>query len=192
MSRANASIKALRALSQSKIILHKDMSRHIRELTGRNERLLAVVCGSIVEINLRGLIESAMPNGPDKLFEPHAPLSTFSAKSSLAYSLGLISADLRRNTEYIREIRNVFAHRIAPTNFKIKEVADVCRLLTLGKWEETKRAEMDMRQRFVSASVETARAICVRQFSPEASQPASLPETRPLRPLPIGRGSHRR
>ena len=190
MPDANASTKALRALLKDSTIPLKDMAKHIRELTGTNDRLIAIICGSLVEFNLRGLIE--LPNGADKLFDPTAPLSTFSAKINLAYSLNLIGADIRRNADYIRDIRNVFAHRAAPTSFRTKEVAAVCALLSLGGWEAKISAEKgDAGTRFLNAAVETAKAIMTKRYSPKNSPPASLPEKRPLlrlqtRRYPVG------
>jgi len=46
----------------------------------------------------------------DKLFEGVGPLRTFSAKIDIAYSMGLISAGVRRDLHAMREIRNEFAH----------------------------------------------------------------------------------
>jgi hypothetical protein len=184
MANKNSSIKALRALLRDPAIPLKDIAKHVRELTGRNDRLVAVVCGSVIEFNLRGLLESAMPNGPRQLFEPHAPLSTFSAKIELAYSLNLIDGNIRRNADYIREVRNVFAHRVAPTDFRTKEVVAVCKLLMLGKRQEYhKDANSNMRTRFLLAATSTGSAIAGRRLSPNGSSPASLSgKSRPQHP----------
>ncbi len=173
MAGANTSIKALRALMRNPIIPREDMIKHIRELTGRNDRLIAVVGASAVEGSLRGLLKKQMPNGPGKLFDPRFPLSTFSATIDVAYALGLIDPVVRRNANYIREIRNVFAHRIAPTSFRTKEVAAVCRLLALGRWEHRKNTRTNMRTRFLYAAIRTGSSIAVRAFSTD-NKPASL------------------
>ena len=108
MAGTNASIKALRELLRNQAVPLTEMGRHFKEITGTNDRLIAVVCGSIVEAALKGLLERGMPNGPGKLFDVSQPLSTFSAKIGLAYSLGLITNDVRRNADYIREILEMY------------------------------------------------------------------------------------
>jgi len=178
MVTANASIKALRALQRDPTIPLRDWVRHIKELTGRNDRLVAIICGSYVEAELRKLLQSAMPNGAGMLFDPHAPLSTFSAKINLAYSLALIGPDIRRNADYMREVRNVFAHRVAPTNFRTKEVSAVYRLLSRGKWDTTFDPKMTMRTKFMLTAIATGGAITNKRLSPEDPSPASLPERR--------------
>lgn len=192
MAAANASTKALRALSRDLTIPIEDMTKHVRELTGTNDRLIAIICGSLVETNLRGLLQSVMPNGGGTLFDINAPLSTFSAKTNLAYSLNLIGADIRRNADYIREIRNVFAHKIAPISFRTKEIADVCALLSLGDWEPKESPEENMGARFLKAALETAAAIMTKRYSPNDSPPASLPRQRPLLRLQSRRVRHRK
>jgi len=174
MAGTNASIRALHDLLANTRIPDKALGKHILELTGRNDRLVAVVCGALVERNLQGLLESVMPNGPGSLFEPLLPLGSFSAKIKLAYSLNLINADIRRNADYIREIRNTFAHRIAPTSFRTKEVAAVCRLLFVGK--EGNRIPKNMRGRYSLVAMETGAALTRKRYAAAGSPPASFPE----------------
>jgi hypothetical protein len=176
MTAKNASIKALRALLRNPAIPPEAIAQHLRELTGRNDRLIAVIGGSAVEAALERLLRSVMPNDPQTLLDPKGALSTFSAKIELAYALGLTSNDVRRNADYIRDIRNVFAHRVAPTSFKTKEVAAVCRLLVLGKAERRDGAKSDMRRRYLLACIATASSAAVRSFATSAKpKPASLP-----------------
>ena len=162
MAGTNPSVQKLRALLRDPHIPQQDMEKHVKELMGKNDRLLAVVGGSLVEGALRGLLKSKMRNENDtdkRLFGPNAPLSSFSVKIDLAYALKLVDNDTRRNAHYIREIRNVFAHRVAPTSFLTTEVAAVCRLLVIGSHEGNKRAQRSMRARFLVGCVTTGRAI---------------------------------
>ncbi len=184
MAGTNSSIKALRWLLRDNIIPRNVMLKHIREVTGKNDRLIAVVGGSQVEGVMRALLKANMPNGPGTLFDSKSALSTFAAVIDLAYAFGLIDADIKRNSHYIREIRNVFAHRIAPTSFKTKEVANVCKLLVLGRHEGRENVNSDMRARYQFAVVHTGGAIAVARFkSGTPPPPASLSQKRSLQPL---------
>lgn len=163
MPETNASIRALRKLVRdARFPVGEDLQRHVKELSGRNDRLLAVVCGSMIDLALTGLLRSVMYNGEGKLFDVNQPLSTFSAKIALAYSLDLIDNDIRRNADYIREVRNVFAHRLTPTYFRTPEVSAVCRLLVIGDLERKKSVAGNMRKRYVAAAIRTGKAISAR------------------------------
>jgi mannitol operon repressor len=182
MPATNASIKALRAIARNTTIIpHTDLQKFIRSLTGRNDRLIGVVCGAMVENALSHLLTSAMPNGPGTLLDINGPISTFSAKISLAWSLGLINGDIRRNCDYIREVRNVFAHRVAVTSFRTKEVAAVCRLLKIIENPlvnaTKKNQQKPQRSYFFVASLLTYLAIIKKIIAlekPNETPPASL------------------
>ena len=45
------------------------------------------------------------------------PLSTFSAKIRLAYAMGFISEEERKDLDLLREVRNAFAHALRPITF---------------------------------------------------------------------------
>lgn len=190
MARSNATIAALKRLLRDPIIPAAEMAQHFKELRSTNDRLVAVVCGSLVERTLQSLLEAVMPNGSGTLFEGNSPLSTLSAKISVAYSLNLIGPDIRRNADYIREIRNVFAHRIAPTSFATQEVAAACALLSLGKWDQSTFYQGSPRKRYLAAALETGFAITVKRGAPRGTPPASLPETRPRQRIRVHPKSH--
>jgi hypothetical protein len=160
MTAENASVRALRKLIRDSSIPNDEMPRLARQLgrTG-NDRLVAIVLGALVERVLKELILSAMPHGELDLFDPHHPLSTFSAKIEIAYGFGLIDAEKRRNSNYIREIRNAFAHRVPPISFRTKEISDVCKLLTLGPIVEMKLLKPTMKNRFIGCAIRIAGGI---------------------------------
>lgn len=54
----------------------------------------------------------------DPLFESNGPLNSFSNRISLAYALGLISADVRDDLNTLRRLRNEVAHLYGPTSFQ--------------------------------------------------------------------------
>jgi DNA-binding MltR family transcriptional regulator len=63
------------------------------------------------------------------LFEPMAPLSSFSAKIKLAYGLGPIPMYCFTDLEKIRRIRNVAAHEYSAMSFENQEVIEITRTL---------------------------------------------------------------
>jgi len=65
---------------------------------------------------LARLIESFIVDNRDLakqlLKGPLAPISSFSARILLAFTLGLIAEDEYHDLEVIREIRNMYAHQL--------------------------------------------------------------------------------
>jgi len=89
------------------------ISRFIVDLCKEGERSAVVLSAARVDIALEDAIKALLrpnPGGTDDLFEGDRPLSTFSAKISLAYRLSLIGNNLERALQLIRRIRNDFAH----------------------------------------------------------------------------------
>ena len=153
MTLANPTIKALRGLLR-RGLTRAEFDKHLKELSGKNDRLIAVVGSAHIENALRGMIIGALRSGEktNELFMGQGELARLSSRIKFAYALKLIDNDLRRNLDYIREIRNVFAHRVAPTRFTTPEVAATCRLLNLGDYENS-RTRRSMRLRYLGAVI---------------------------------------
>lgn len=83
------------------------------ELRGQSDRATAIVGGSLVEDQLKGLLQKAMVpcDQTNELFSGYAPLATFSARTTVAFVLGLIPEDVFRDLNIIRKVRNEFAHK---------------------------------------------------------------------------------
>jgi DNA-binding MltR family transcriptional regulator len=75
----------------------------------------------------------------EELFEGTAPLATFSARIKLAYYLGKISVQCRRDLDTIRGIRNEFAHKADLLSFEDQSLAARCRNLKFSYHERTTR-----------------------------------------------------
>jgi hypothetical protein len=176
MSDTNASVKALRALLRNRGYPLEELGSHFKKFTDRvlDDRLLGIVCSAAVEEALQGLLEANMPNGSGRLFDIQQPLCTFSAKIAAAYSFDLIDNDIRRNADYMREIRNAFAHRIAPIDFKTKEIVAVCELLKIGSRVAAEIPDVNthMKSRYFWAAFTTIGAVANAASSEET--PASL------------------
>lgn len=87
----------------------------------------------------------------DDIFKgPSAPMSTFSARTMMAYALRLITKEERSDLNLIRKIRNAYAHQLLGLNFDTDEIASRCRSLkgaAIGGMPETNR------ESFIKASV---------------------------------------
>lgn len=55
----------------------------------------------------------------------NAPLGTFSSRILMAHALGLISDEQKSDFDYLRKIRNEFAHNWEGVSFATKKVADL-------------------------------------------------------------------
>jgi hypothetical protein len=163
MSDVNSSVKKLRKLMREGF--PENTPAHVKEISSNNDRLVAILGGTMIELALTDVLRSVMFRGDNKLFDPHQPLSTLSSKIQLAFSLGLIDDDIHRNCEYIREVRNVFSHRLAPTSFRTPEVSAVCKLLKMGEIEGKKNNKRNMRARYMQAAMRCGRQIAMRATS---------------------------
>jgi hypothetical protein len=100
------------------------------EIKTGSSRTCAIVGGTLVELHLETLIKSKMRNNLTKtelneLFNGIAPLSSFSAKIKVGYAFSLYSSRTRDNLDWIREIRNAFAHSRIVITFDTPEVKQV-------------------------------------------------------------------
>ena len=99
----------------------------------------------VLELRLRiAIVRSSLANSPGspqqsrilmELFEPenNGALSTFAAKTKLAYAMGLISTKQFKDLTYMRKIRNEFAHTSGPMKFTESPVREYCRQLSTAR-----------------------------------------------------------
>ena len=106
-----------------------------KEFKGQSDRGLAIVAGSLLDemlsMLLRAFLVRDVQDWDDELFGSQAAFATFSAKIKVAFALGLISSDERRELDTIRRIRNDFAHQLGALNFEDASVRDRCGALGL-------------------------------------------------------------
>ncbi len=108
--------------------------KFVLELSEEGERAAVILGASRVDIALEDMIKAVLrpnPGGNDDLFEGDRPLSTFSAKITMAYRLSLIENDCERALQLIRRIRNDFAH--AHERLTLDQGASANRLLELKR-----------------------------------------------------------
>lgn len=107
------------------------------------------------------------------LFEGNAPLSSFSARIKLAFYLGKISKECRKDLDTIRGIRNEFAHHAQIISFDDQSIADRCRNLQFSYHDRAHRP----RGNFTAAA---SRILAILQTTGLNSMaPAVKPDDRP-------------
>lgn len=102
------------------------------EFKGATDRATAIVAGAFLDDILASLLQAFMLNDPASdigLFSGNGPMSTFSAKITLAYRLGIISESERGDLETVRKVRNRFAHEVGLNSFTDQSTSDLCRNL---------------------------------------------------------------
>lgn len=97
------------------------------ELEKESDRGCALVAAAYLENEVTALLNQFFvemnKSARKELFDFNGPVGTFSAKTKLAYAMGLISAEVRKALDLIRGIRNKCAHLQEPFNFEEGVVA---------------------------------------------------------------------
>jgi hypothetical protein len=68
-----------------------------------------------------------------------APLGSFSAKTRIAFALGLISKAEYSDLNLVRAVRNEFAHNPFTTTFDVQTISVRCKMFALDKWASPAR-----------------------------------------------------
>ncbi len=144
----------------------------LRRTLGReSDRGCALAAAAYLDGELEKLLRGFFvdnTNVVDELFGPAGPLSSFSARTDLAYCLGLISGRARRDLHLIRKVRNNFAHRSEQVTFEDPEIRDRCREL----YHDVSQEQFPPRRKFMRVTIGVAAAIhfAVRMESRRNSQ----------------------
>jgi hypothetical protein len=97
------------------------------DLEQNANRADAITWACDIEQALQGLLRTAMIDDPEvsNLFDDSdGPLSSFAAQVKLAWATGLIDSELRRDLDYVRKIRNRFAHESEQKSFSTSPVRE--------------------------------------------------------------------
>lgn len=101
-------------------------SAFIKEFSKESDRAAVILTAALFDNALDNMLRSylvASATGEDELFDgPNAPMGTLSAKITLSYRVGLISASFARDLHLVRKIRNDFAHDITECDFNSPRV----------------------------------------------------------------------
>jgi len=112
----------------------RSLAAAIKEIEASTDRGAAIIAGAFVEDHLRTALRGRLRQDKpilDEMFNSYGPLSSFSTKIKLAYLIGVISEETASDLDYIRKIRNKFAHRTEIDSFSSPPVKDWAMNLTL-------------------------------------------------------------
>lgn len=99
----------------------------LTEFQGESDRAAAVLGAAFADDLLRALLAARFVDEGEHvqaLTRPNGPVSSFSARISLAFAIGLLSDDDAADFNTLRKIRNNFAHRLHGISFATDSVAD--------------------------------------------------------------------
>jgi hypothetical protein len=103
----------------------------LRKIATRTHAGTAMVGVAIIDNGLRGALLKKMPGlsrkMKDRIFDGYGPLSSLSAKSDLAFALGLIDAATYEKVSVLKKVRNRFAHSRKLLTFESEEIASLLR-----------------------------------------------------------------
>lgn len=142
----------LDSLSDQQKKTFRDFWEFRRLMKAESDRGCALMGASYVDDRLADLLKKKLLLNSDlreRMFDYIGPLGSFSARINMAYAIGLIPANLRRELHVMRDIRNVFAHRAAHLTFESPEISPLVDKLRLHFKEMSEPA----RPRFVTSTV---------------------------------------
>jgi DNA-binding MltR family transcriptional regulator len=133
-------------------------------LTTEPDASAALVACSLLELALERALVSRMialrKTEHDKIFSDSdgGPLSTLSAKTRMAYVLGIIGPIAKQDFDRIRVVRNVFAHTRRGTSFATPEIEHACNTLHFSKGMDITYT-LDAKMKFLMACANYAYAL---------------------------------
>jgi len=115
------------------------LNRLTRMLQDHDERGLILSLAAFAEEALGRLIEAFMlpvAASKDLLTGFNAPLGTFSSRIKASYALGLINEEQFKDLEYLRKIRNEFAHAWEHVSLEQDKLASYARNMSFSYLDE--------------------------------------------------------
>jgi DNA-binding MltR family transcriptional regulator len=126
---------ALKALSRAEpdSTYHADLQKELSATD--NDRGYCLLVVSLLENQIDRVIEARISHfrseDRNAFFDSHGPAGALSRKIALLNAFAVIGEVSRRNLDYIREIRNAFAHSKIPLTYATPEVKAMCDELRL-------------------------------------------------------------
>ena len=119
----------------------KELNKAWEEIEVGSDRSAAIIGAAFVEDSLQCALESRMRLDEqtfNALFNgPNSSLGSFSSKISLGFALGLYGPLLKKDLNWIREIRNEFAHSMKPITFEYQRMKDLANNLKFLEWNHS-------------------------------------------------------
>lgn len=94
----------------------RDFQRFVDEFKGESDRAAVILGAAKLDLLLYQILQQYLApstGGKDELLDGDSPLGTFSAKIMLVNRLGLIDNEFTRALQFVRKIRNAFAHEVS-------------------------------------------------------------------------------
>jgi hypothetical protein len=138
----------------------RELARIESEIHRQTDRSAAIIGSAYVEDALEGLLSAhivARSNSDlNEVYGRDGPLGGFSAKTRMAYALGLLGPRTRSDLNLVRKVRNRFAHEFFEhLSFGDKQIAQCCS----GLWWPTRSAlPVAVRQRIRKIRTRRAKA----------------------------------
>jgi hypothetical protein len=128
----------------------------LKEFQRETDRAAAVLAVAYLDSRLETLLRTKFVAGPkfvEDLLTRQGGLSSFSARISIAYAVGLISMRSAKDLHLVRQIRNDFAHQLHGLSFKTHGIASRVAKFNILQALRDKRGEAiplpnDPRKRF--------------------------------------------
>jgi DNA-binding MltR family transcriptional regulator len=81
----------------------------------KSDRSLVLISAILLEMKVTELLSMFLvedeSSREDSLLDRNHPIETFGAKTNLAYRLGIISSDMKKDLDWVRDLRNDVAHK---------------------------------------------------------------------------------
>jgi DNA-binding MltR family transcriptional regulator len=145
----------------------KEVMAFRESLRSETDRGCALMAAAFLDEKLKNLLQAFLINDPksfEYLFYGTGGLSSFSSRIEMAYLLGFISPNMKRDLNMIRKIRNEFAHSAEVINFNTSPISDRCNEL---KYVPETYRERSPRDKFIRASFIIAGIILGHTLSTE-------------------------
>jgi mannitol operon repressor len=126
----------------------RELGAFAEEFYKESDRGAVLVAASRLDEVLKSILAAYLKDDPssNQLLEGfNAPLSTFSSRASLAYSLGLIEEIEFKEISLIRKIRNEFGHKWRDIGIESPAIRDLCLKLPGHGSESTEKGTCRMR-----------------------------------------------
>jgi hypothetical protein len=126
-----AYLKALKNYTKNKYRSEDGVETAVEDIYNESDRGAAILSATSVEDHLEWAIMQKMrplwddESSRNDIFGASGTNGTFSAKILLAYALGIIDRDARRQIDLVREIRNGCAHARLPISFDDAALAGI-------------------------------------------------------------------
>ena len=103
------------------------IAEFLEEFQRETDRAAAVLAAAYLDSRLEALVREkcvGVPKFVEELLSGQGGLSSFSARISVAYAVGLISLKAAEDLHLVRRIRNDFAHQVHGLSFATPTIAD--------------------------------------------------------------------